>query len=45
MTDVSNTLRWPDSEFIQPIEGVGTYFVPQDPDDPCGFFKWNCIDK
>ncbi len=45
ITDTSNTLRWPDSEFIQPIEGVGEYFIPQDPNDPCGFFKWNCLNN
>ncbi len=45
VTDQSNTLRWPDSEFIQPIEGVGEFIVPQDPNDPCGFFKWNCINN
>lgn len=44
-TDSSKTLRWPVGEFIQPLEGVGEYFVPHDPNDPCGFFKWNCMNN
>lgn len=43
VTDVSNTAMWPDSEYIQPLEGVGEFFIPQDQTDPCGFFKWNCL--
>ncbi len=45
VTDISQTARWPSADFIQPLEGVGEYFIPQDPKDPCGYFKWNCINN
>lgn len=43
ITDLSQAPMWPTSEFIQSLEGVGDYSVPHDPDDPCGFFKLNCV--
>jgi 2',3'-cyclic-nucleotide 2'-phosphodiesterase (5'-nucleotidase family) len=37
ITDASNTPLWPDDDFIQPLEGVGSSDPAQDGDD-CGFF-------
>ncbi len=45
VTDSSRTARWPEADFIQPPEGVGDYFIAADPKDPCGYFKWNCINN
>jgi 2',3'-cyclic-nucleotide 2'-phosphodiesterase (5'-nucleotidase family) len=37
ITDTSNTPRWPDVEFLQPLEGVGPGVAAEDGND-CGFF-------
>ena len=42
IVDLDNIPMFPDSEFIQPLEGVGTKINAHDPLDTCGFFKWNC---
>lgn len=44
IVDVSGTAAWPESEYLQPIEGVGPN-EPHDPTDPCGYFKWNCVNN
>lgn len=44
IVDVSGTAGWPESEFVQPLEGVGPN-EPHDPDDTCGYFKWNCTSR
>lgn len=43
ITDLSHTPMWPETELMQPVEGVGTYNEPHNPNDPCGYFKWNCM--
>lgn len=43
--DYSQTQLWPEAEFVQPLEGVGESHIPHNPDDPCGFFKWNCVNN
>lgn len=37
VTDISNTPRWPATEFIQPLDGVGPAATPEEPED-CGYF-------
>lgn len=43
IVDISQVPMWPANEFIQGLEGYGTYSVPHSPEDPCGFFKMNCV--
>lgn len=45
VADVSGTSLWPAAEYVQPLEGVGAYNVPHEPGDPCGYFKWNCVNN
>jgi len=35
VNDTSNTPRWPETEFLQPLDGVGTGEEPAD----CGYFS------
>jgi hypothetical protein len=37
VTDTSNTPRWPEVEFLQPLDGIGPGVAPEDGDD-CGYF-------
>ena len=37
VNDTSNTPRWPEIEFLQPLDGVGTGVKPAEPKD-CGYF-------
>lgn len=43
-TDTSNTSLWPETALMQPVEGVGPN-QPHNPNDPCGYFKWNCMSR
>lgn len=45
ITDLSHTPMWPETELMQPVEGVGAYNEPHNPNDPCGYFKWNCMEE
>ncbi len=34
--------RWPETEFVQPLEGSGGNAAPAQDSDDCGFFKYSC---
>lgn len=42
ITDTSYTPMWPTTEIRQPVNGVGAYYEPHNPQDPCRYFKWQC---
>lgn len=40
--DLSRFAMYPDTPFIQPLEGTGGYQQTAPSEDPCGYFKWKC---
>lgn len=42
VTDTNNTSRWPASEFIQPLDGVGMPTGDNGGTEDCGFFAFLC---
>ena len=40
--DQSHFPMFPNTPFIQPLEGTGGYIQPAPTEDPCGYLKWKC---
>lgn len=40
--DLSRFPMYPETPFIQPLEGTGGYQQTAPSQDPCGYFKWKC---
>ncbi|OZA43345.1 MAG: hypothetical protein B7X81_11395 [Hydrogenophilales bacterium 17-61-76] len=41
--DLSNFPMFPETPYMQPLEGTGGYIQTAPSEDPCGYFKWKCL--